>query len=82
MTETWETFEIIPASEAVLSRAAQSFPTVVGTLDAMHLASALLLQGSKGKPVVLLTHDTQLGLGSRAVGLKSLGFAEGPRRQG
>lgn len=75
MGATWEAFGIVGASEAVLSRAAQSFPTVLGTLDAIHLASALLLQESKDKPVLLLTHDRQLGVGARAAGLKSRGFA-------
>jgi len=36
-----ETLAIYPLSERILQRASESFPTVVGTLDAIHLATAL-----------------------------------------
>jgi hypothetical protein len=40
--EQLDAFELIPLDPAVVERAAEPFPTVVGTLDALHLASALL----------------------------------------
>jgi hypothetical protein len=66
--------ELVPLSPAVLERAAQPFPTSLGTLDAIHLSSALLWsQGREGRPV-LLTHDGELGLAARALGFEVLGL--------
>jgi len=61
--------EVIPLGPAVLERAAQPFPTTLGTLDAIHLSSALLWQESEGRALALLTHDRELGLGAKACGL-------------
>ncbi|MBI5242190.1 MAG: type II toxin-antitoxin system VapC family toxin [Elusimicrobia bacterium] len=73
--ETWAAIGVVALSDAVIARASQSFPTVLGTLDAIHLSSAVLLQESKRTPVELLTHDARLGIGAQAVGLDSRGFA-------
>lgn len=61
---------IIPLSAAVKRRAAGSFPTVIGTLDAMHLATALLWAEQSGEPLALYTHDRQLGICARALGFE------------
>lgn len=61
--------EFVPLSRAVLNRAADPFPTVLGTLDAIHLASALLWMEEKGEPITFLTHDAQLAIAARACGL-------------
>ena len=37
----WEASYRVGVSDSVLERASQPFPTVVGTLDALHLATAL-----------------------------------------
>ena len=39
-----EAFDLIPVDAAVLERAAEPFPTLLGTLDAVHLASAVLVR--------------------------------------
>ncbi len=59
---------------SVLRRASQSYPTVVGTLDAMHLASAVLWQEETGRKICFLTHDIRQGLGAKAMGLETQGF--------
>ena len=59
---------IIPLSERILARAGESFPTVIGTLDAIHLASALHIRDTTGLDV-FLTHDTQLATAASASGL-------------
>lgn len=69
--EVYESFHRVPLVEAVLSRAADSFPTVVGSLDAIHLASALIARNDAAGPVAMLTHDRQLQRAAAA-----LGFAE------
>jgi len=62
-----ETLAIHPLSERILQRASESFPTVVGTLDAIHLATALAIR--EVEPIdLLLTHDGQLATAARSVG--------------
>lgn len=58
----------IPVSGSVLKRAAMPFPTLVRTLDALHLASALLWREHEEKAMVFLTHDNQLGMAAEALG--------------
>ena len=62
-----ETFAVVPVTESILRRASESFPTVVGTLDAIHLSTALLLRETE--PIdLILTHDQQLGIAARSMG--------------
>ena len=65
--------ELVDVDIAVLSRAAQPLPTELGTLDAIHLASALLWQETTGTDLVMATHDSALGLAAQAHGLKVIG---------
>ena len=65
---THDTFAICPVDEQILQRASETFPTVVGTLDAIHLATAISIRESSNIDF-LLTHDSQLGTAARSVGL-------------
>ena len=65
--EQLDAFELIPLDPAVLERAAEPFPTVVGTLDALHLASALLVRAEL-PDLRLATHDRGLAVAARAMG--------------
>jgi len=61
---------IIELGPAVKRRAAGSFPTVIGTLDAIHLATAVLWQESEpASPVRIVTKDRQLALCAKTMGL-------------
>ena len=62
----------IPIQSAILRRAASPFPTALGTLDAIHLATALLWVEQNEEPLTLLTHDDALALAARACGLHVL----------
>ncbi len=64
---------IIELSRPVLSRASHPLPVTLGTLDALHLASALAWRESTGDDVVLATHDARLGAAARALGLDTVG---------
>lgn len=75
LREVLDATGIISVNQAVLDRAAQSYPTVVGTLDAIHLASALIYTEQKKEPLVFLTHDHRLALASKALGFET-GFGE------
>jgi len=60
---------------AVLDRAAQPMPTELGTLAAIHLATALLWKEMEHVELVMATHDGALALGARAHGLPVVGVA-------
>jgi predicted nucleic acid-binding protein len=64
----WEASHGVGISDAVLERASQPFPTVIGTLDALHLATALAVAQSGGMTLQLLTHDKQLSRAAQALG--------------
>ncbi len=66
-------FEVIEVSRTVLSRAAQPTPTALGTLDAIHLASAMIWRERGGHAAVFATHDEALAIAARANGFRVLG---------
>lgn len=70
--EAIDTFLLIPIQPALLERAAEPFPTLLGSLDALHLASALLVR-DRFEELVLATHDEVLALAARAVGFRVYG---------
>jgi predicted nucleic acid-binding protein len=71
--ELLSAMEVVDVSPPVLSRAASPFPTSLGTLDAIHLATALAFRDVRGVDLVLATHDAQLAQAARAVGLTVIG---------
>ncbi len=68
-----DSMELVEIDALVLERAAQPMPTELGTLDAIHLATALLWKDALGVDPVMATHDKALGLAAQAHGLKVLG---------
>lgn len=69
-----DSVDLIELNDDVLERAAGPMPTVVGSLDAVHVSSALELEKTLEKRVTLLTHDEQLGAAAAASGMKVLGL--------
>lgn len=61
--------ELYPISLPVINRARDPFPAIIGTLDSLHLSTALLWQKSNNQDLIMLTHDKQLGTVARACGL-------------
>jgi predicted nucleic acid-binding protein len=59
--------ELLRLSPSILNRAAQSFLTPLGTLDALHLATAVRLTESTGIELTFLTHDAELGTAARSM---------------
>jgi predicted nucleic acid-binding protein len=68
--------EIVEVDTAVLDRAAQPMPTELGTLAAIHLATALLWRESLGEELTMATHDVALALGAQAHGLMVAGLPQ------
>jgi predicted nucleic acid-binding protein len=64
-----ETITIIPLETAVKRRAAAAFPTGIGTLDAIHLASALLWAEHANETVAIFSYDRQMNTCALALGL-------------
>ena len=62
-----QTLALIPLTESILRRASEPFPTVVGTLDAIHLSTALAIREMQSIDL-LLTHDEQMAIAARALG--------------
>lgn len=68
-----EGLELVELTSAVLRRAAQPMATPLGSLDAIHLATAAMWQEVRGTPLVMATHDSALALAARASGFRVVG---------
>lgn len=68
-----DTLEVIEPTRPVLTRAAQPLPTALGTLDAIHLATALLWRDRGHADLVMATHDEGLAIAAKASGLRVIG---------
>ncbi len=66
--------ELVEIDPVVLDRAAQPLPTEIGTLDALHLATALLWREKSTAELVMATHDYRLGIAAQAHGFTVVGI--------
>ena len=73
VAEWLEAIDLVLLRPAVLSRASDPLPTPLGTLDALHLATALVWRDRMGSLPVVATHDAALALGARSYGFDVLG---------
>ncbi len=65
-------FDLWDLDHSILERAAEPFPAALGTLDALHLATALAAR--RAHPALrLATHDRELAVAARSVGFEVLG---------
>jgi predicted nucleic acid-binding protein len=64
---------VVDELRAVMRRAGEPYPTPLGTLDAIHLATALAWREGTGDPLVVATHDRELALAAGAMGLPVVG---------
>ena len=65
--------ELVEVTRSVLGRAATPLPTTLGTLDAIHLATALLWRERGVAELVMATHDEALATAARASGFVVIG---------
>jgi len=65
--------ELVEVDRAVLSRASQPFSTVLGTLDAIHLVSAIVWREQSEADLIMATHDGALATAARAHGMRVVG---------
>lgn len=65
---------IVRLTRVILRRAAQPMATVVRTLDAIHLASALAIHEQTGEILTFASHDRQQTTAARALGFRCAGL--------
>jgi predicted nucleic acid-binding protein len=68
--------DIVILNRPVLNRAAKPMATSLKTLDALHLATALLLQEQREPALVFATHDSAQSTAARALGFTVIGIDE------
>lgn len=71
--ELVEQLFLVPLADPILRRAAQPFGAPLGTLDALHLATALAWRDSEQAELVFATHDAELGAGASILGFQVFG---------
>jgi predicted nucleic acid-binding protein len=67
------TFGLVRMTPTIVRRASLPMPTAVKTLDAIHLATALLLSERQRIDLAFATHDVQQALAARALGFACIG---------
>ena len=74
MLRLLERMERVDVSPVILRRAAEPFPTPLGTLDAIHIPTALLWGQTQPVLPTLATHDVQMATAGRALGFETVGI--------
>ena len=72
--EWLEAIDLVLLRPPVLSRASEPLPTSLGTLDALHLATALIWRERMGAVAIMATHDSALGLAAKTFGFEVRGI--------
>ena len=73
VTDWLEAIDLVLLRPPVLSRASEPMPIMLGTLDAVHLATALIWRDRVGPLRAIATHDPALGSAARTFGFEVLG---------
>lgn len=73
VNEWLEAIDLVLLRPPVLSRASEPMPMPIGTLDTIHLATALIWRDRIGPLQELATHDATLSTAARAFGFEVRG---------
>ncbi|HXI14048.1 MAG TPA: PIN domain-containing protein [Thermoanaerobaculia bacterium] len=65
--------DLVAITPSVLARASQPMPVSLGTLDAIHIVTALLWREQTEQALVMATHDGDLGRAAAAFGFTVIG---------
>lgn len=68
-----EAVAVVDVDRTVLRRASEPFPTPLGTLDAIHLSTAINWRDLRRTELTMATHDRALATAARAIGLEVVG---------
>ena len=66
------TIKRIRLTKSIIHGASKTMPTIVKTLDAFHLASAIAIHERRGIELVFATHDLQQATAARALGFTTI----------
>jgi predicted nucleic acid-binding protein len=69
-----EGMSVVEVTRGLLQRASHPLPTALGTLDAIHLATASSWRDHSDEPLTLATHDRALATAARATGFAVVGI--------
>jgi predicted nucleic acid-binding protein len=74
VVDEWlEAVDLVLLQPPILARASDPFPSPLGALDALHLATVLVWRERTKQTLVLATHDGGLALAARAFGIEVRG---------
>jgi uncharacterized protein len=73
LTEWLESVDLVVLQRPILARASEPLPVALGTLDALHLATALVVRERTQEALVVATHDRGLALAARSFGFEVFG---------
>jgi predicted nucleic acid-binding protein len=73
VTEWLEAVDLVLLRSPVLARASEPLVTLLGTLDSLHLATALVWRERTQQALTMATHDRDLALAARSFGIDVLG---------
>lgn len=73
VNEWLEAIDLVLLRPPVLNRASEPLPMPIGSIDAIHLATALIWRDRMGPLPEMATHDTALGAAARAFGFEVRG---------
>lgn len=73
VTEWLEAVDLVLLQRPILARASEPLPVPLGTLDALHLATALVWRERTRQDLVMATHDRDLALAARSFGIEAVG---------
>ena len=73
VTEWLEAVDLVLLQRPILARASEPLPTPLGTLDALHLSTALVWRDRMRQALVVATHDRDLAVAARSFGLEVRG---------
>jgi PIN domain len=68
LTQVEKTIKRIRLSKSIIHAASKTMPTIVKTLDAFHLTSAIAVRERRGVELLFATHDIQQATAARALG--------------
>lgn len=68
-----DAIQMVAITDAVVARASEPLPSVLGTLDAIHLATALLWREERADELTIATHDLALASAARSYGFPVIG---------
>jgi predicted nucleic acid-binding protein len=73
LSDWLEAVDLVLLRAPILARAGDPLPTPLGTLDALHLATALVWRDRMAQPLGFATHDAALAAAARLHGFAVVG---------